>query len=220
MKTRFKGTGWIMAAIGIFCITSCATTQKGSGDKAEKRVDLGSYSVIVPPRQALETPGTGLWQVDIKKDKKWVRFWRDLHHPTKGDWLMRMTITVSENILGIKDSSLTLEQAAEEEQAREEKRMADEATQMGTHDLKDLKRGVTEIGGKKLHTLRFTRKWKNGPFEKSVLFYYFPPDFMEKDRYYGFLLSSYRQGGGIEFLQAPPYEWYAKHVIESLEIRP
>jgi len=207
MRNKTNGTSWILAVLGMTCITACATLEHGSREEAQRRIDMGSYSI--------ENPATGRWQAEIRKETKQVRF---LWNIMSDGLAMRAAITVSEHTWRTKDPSLTLEQLAEDQLGREEKRMVQEARRKRDHVLKDTKRQLADVGGKKLYTLHYTKEWKNGMWENSILYLYFPDDYKEKDRYYRFSLSLY--GGGSPGMLGIVHIADFHRVIESLEIHP
>ena len=189
------------------CITACATLEHGSREEAQRRIHLGSYSI--------ESPATGRWQVEIRKEKRQVRFlWNIMSQGPA----TRATITVSERSRGSRDRSLPPEQVADDQMDREERRMIQEALRKRDHVLKDTKRQLSNVGAKKLYTLHSTKGWQNGMWENSILYLYFPDDFMERGRYYSFSLSLY--GGGSPVTPGIVYTGDVHRVIESLEIHP
>ena len=207
MRNKTHRTSWIVAVLGMICITACATLEHGSREEAQRRIDLGSYSI--------ENPATGRWQAEIRKERRRVRFvWNIMSNGLA----MRATITVSERSWRSSDPSLTLEQVANDQLDREERRMIQEALRKRDHVLKDTKRQLSDVGGKKLYTLHYAKGWENGMWENSILYLYFPDDFMEKDRYYSFSLSLY--GGGSPGMLGIVHIGDVHRVIESLEIHP
>ena len=195
----------IVSIAGFLLLMACG----GVRPTELKRVDMGSYSVAVPPGFMVEPPMAGSWLGNLDLAKKMVRLWWNLGTSAT-------VIIVYEDMLPDEEEGIPEIQMVNTYRSEVEKRLKEESLSRGEYEVYDMTRDVTTLGQKTLYTTKFKRKWKNGYHEKAIFYLYFPPDFGEKNRIYCFTVGFF--GGPISI--GGPYEGHIRHVIESLEIRP
>jgi hypothetical protein len=209
MRNFFPSIIRLMPITGLLLLTACGSVRPVDSN----RVDMGSYSVAVPPGFTVEPPMAGSWLGDLDLAKKMVRLW----------WVIRSgaasgatVITVYEDVVPDEEERIPENQMANTYRSEVERRLKEESFRRNDYEVQDMTRDVTTVGQKTLYTIRFKRKWKNGYHEKAIFYLYFPPDFGEKGTVYCFMVSFL--GGPISL--GGPYEGHVRRVIESLEIRP
>ncbi len=182
MKTFSSLIVRLISIAGVLLLMACGSVRPIESN----RVDMGSYSVAVPPGFTVEPPMAGSWLGDLDLAKKMVRFW----------WVIRSGAASGATVITIYEDSVPHEeeripeiQVANDYRSKVEKRLKEESVSRGDYEVQDITRDGTTVGQKTLYTIKFKRKWKNGYHEKAIFYLYFPPNFDEKDTIYCLMVS-------------------------------
>ncbi len=197
-------------------IFSCATTPQ---EKKTPIVDAG-YFTVEPPYGTW--PPYDVWSCQVDKELGFIRFEKAKYSCVPGfrrfvGWTL---IQVFRN--GVKQEGwhLSEEEVADNFRNEEENIMRLEGGAKGEYKVKDVKKNVTTIGGKKLYFMSYKtstpfKVFGGGKIIKAVLYLYFLPEFKENHIFYGFLfLESHVTGSLVTFDVELIYP-----VINSLKIK-
>jgi len=196
----------IEAALLVLLISlfSCATTPEIQSGNGRRIIDMGSYSVEVPP-------GEG-WKFELAKEKGMVTFLKTIVAQESG-----VSILVFQNKINPDIWHLSEEQVADDFRNSEEKIMIEEGVKKGVYTLEDVKKELITIGEKKVYSMSYRKGMRiaNKSYrEVAILYLYFPDNFKETHAFYCFLFSNLHtdQSGENFELQA------VFSVINSLKI--
>lgn len=184
---------------------SCATPGPIQQYTQGRIIDRGDYSLVGPP-------GDG-WSVKIEGG--FIEFYRATTR-SGSDWISIMS--VRSDMKEKEDKYPTEEEEAFEVINHIEERQK-ENVKKGDCVLKDIQKGTTTVGEKKLDFISTkTSNWKGGTTRRAdVLYVFFPPDFRESHRFFTFLLI---QRSNVEASLESADLALITPVIDSLRIKP
>jgi len=97
--------------------------------------------------------------------------------------VVRVTrINIGTNWTSGKNDKLTEEEVANDYRAGEELNMRNSGARQ--YSLSDVKKGVTVLGDKKLYFMSYVTTPRSGPGQSSILYLWFPEDFMRKRKFF------------------------------------
>jgi len=178
---------------------SCATTPEVKPERKEQIIEMGSYSVSVPPNKSFGK-FFGKWDIKMDNGKRTVAFRMVRRNPLSGEFADTTLIQVWQNTIKPEGWHLSEEEIANDYRRMEEKIMKEEGVEKGQYKLENLKWDTITLGTKKLYTMNYTKligKTLGGFTEKATLFLYFPPDFNKNHDFYMFLLSFLYPRGAV-----------------------
>jgi hypothetical protein len=198
----------ILKSIALLLLFSCATTQQAQRVKEGETINMGSYTVNVPPGDD--------WQIQIDKEREAVIFVKEkgkgmrvLGQLLGGNSIRRGTTLIQIFRNAIMDPSkwyLSEEEIADDYRNSEENIVSMGEDEKEEYKLEDVKKGITTVEGRRLYFLSYkatTGHWMGslkGPSKavEATLYLFFPPDFRYNHIFYGFLINeSYLQGNLI-----------------------
>ncbi|MCX7771201.1 MAG: hypothetical protein N2202_09025 [Proteobacteria bacterium] len=160
----------------------------GEKEDDRKMIDMGSYSVESLPNEN--------WKVEIEKEKGIIRFIKEEKEKIFGflpSRKKRLTfIQISKNlVMDMNIWHLSEEKIADDYRNNEEQIMIEMGVKTGQIVLKDVKKGVTQIGDKKLYFMSYKAVSIKQPkiVQEAVLYLYFPQDFKDTNTFYIFLIN-------------------------------
>jgi hypothetical protein len=174
---------------------SCATTQQVEQKKGDSVVDVGNYTVKVPPEYKFPTGIRKGWEINLQKEKETVTFLGPI----------KINITVSRHVLDESKWRMSEEEivgsVADSQTSAVEKIVRESAdrsiiskTFVGSTEVQFVNKSVDVLDGKRLHTLHFRllaggdAVFRTIGFEKKQ-FIYFQPDFVKSHTLYIFSVS-------------------------------
>ena len=190
-------------------IFSCATTQQ---EIKIPIVDADYFTVEAP---------YGVWAYQVDKQTGFISVkFEKAKYSVLGAGVGSTLIQVFRN--GVKQEGwhMNEEEVADDFRNQEENIMRLEGSTKIEYKLKDAKKGVTTIGGKKLYFMSYKLTFPYNIREgwkviNAVLYLYFPSEFKENHIFYGFLFSeSHPKGALVTFDVELIYP-----VINSLKIK-
>jgi hypothetical protein len=210
MKHIMIISGKLILIILFLFIFSCATTQQ---EIKIPIVDADYFTVEAPH-------GTWAYKVDKQMEFIIISFEKYKHSTLGGPGIGSILIQVFRN--GVKQEGwhLSEEEVADDFRNQEENIMRFERGTKGKYNLKDVKKDITTIGGKKLYRMSYKVNFPYNIKEgwkviNAVLYLYFPPEFKENHIFYGFIFSeSHPKGALVTFDVGLIYP-----VINSLRIK-
>ncbi len=189
----------------LLLLFSCATTQQAQRVKSGETINMGSYTVNVPPGDD--------WQIQIDKERETLIFEKEkgkgmrvLGQLLGGASITRGTTLVKIFRNGVMDPSkwhLSEEEIADDYRNNEEKIVSMGGDEEEKYKLEDVKKGITTVEGRRFYFLSYkatTGSWMGslkGPSKtvEATLYLFFPPDFRFNHIFYGFLINeSYLRG--------------------------
>jgi len=196
MKRPTKKPISILVIIGSLLLLSCATTQQVQKESKERVIDIGSFTVSQPPGED--------WRTRVFKDKGVIEFTKEEGKPMRilGQIMTGRTkirgitlIQVNSYIAPPRNWNLNEEKMADEVRKQEESTMIEEGVKKYQYELKEVKKDIAIIGGKKLYFMSYkTTKgkvfWEEAKVVETVIYYYFPQDFEKRHNFYSFLIST------------------------------
>jgi hypothetical protein len=199
---------------------SCATAPETKQRDSEQILDMGTYSVSVPPVRRFLMYNYK-WEIQSNKEKGTVAF-QSVNKNIYGEFISITLIQVYRNLIPQEGWNLSEEQTADDYRNLEERIMSEKGVKKGLYNLEAVKKDVSNVGGKKLYTMSYKKTIGKGFFtdytEFGVLYIYFPPDFKEKHHFFCFLTSEgfKRASSGSELHTSNV--GIIHHVINSLKI--
>jgi len=176
--------------------------------------DAGTFYISIP--------NTSDWSVTVDESKSSIEAVR-----TKKWWTGRILGSTLVRVFENRLTDETKKSGSPDELARQyiasEENVLAKAAQEGDYSLERTAKGTADIGGKKLFTLAY--KIKRGKFflsggmsqiVEAILYVWFPPEFSQTGKFYGFLISeSYERGAlvKVNLEQILP-------IIESFSLKP
>jgi hypothetical protein len=203
-------------SIGIMLLTfsflfSCATAPETQQEMKIPIVDAG-YFTVEPPY--------GVWDCRVDKQSGIIEFNKSKHSALGGPAIGSTLIRVFRN--GVKQEGWHMNEGevADDFRNQEENTMRLEGTTRIKYELKDVKKDVTTIDGKKLYFMSYKT---STPFKilgggtkiNAVLYLYFPPEFKENHIFYGFLFSESHNTGALVTFDVE----LVHSVMQSLKIK-
>lgn len=195
MKRTARKPISILVLIVFLVLLSCATTEQAKQKKRDSVVDVGNYTVKVPPEYKFPTGIRKGWEVSIQKENETVTFLGPKH----------INITVSRHVLDESKWHMSEEEIAgsiaDSQTSVVERTVRESADRsmiskifLGTTEVQFVNKSMNVVDGKQLHTLHF-RLLAGGDavlrtigFEKKQ-FIYFQPDFAKSHTLYIFSIS-------------------------------
>lgn len=188
MKNNPKSIG-IMLAFSF--LLSCATAPE---TQQETKIPIfdASYFTVEPPYgvwdQAYSEPGTIIFG-----KPKYSVLW---------GWVGRTLINVFRKEVKQEGWHLSEEQVADDFRSQEKNIIRSDWSTKSEYKLKDVKKDVTTIGGKKLYRMNYKVTYPYNLMEgwrvvNAVLYMYFPPEFKQNHIFYGFLFSESHAWGAL-----------------------
>jgi tetratricopeptide (TPR) repeat protein len=205
MKSLLKGPIKTTVILLLPLLLSCATPGPIQQYTQGRVIDRGDYSLIGPP-------GDG-WSVKIEGGV--IEFYRPTAR-SGSDWISIMAI--QSDMKKNEDRYPTEAEEAFEVINHIEERQK-ENVKKGDCVLKDIQKGITTIGEKKLHFISTkTSNWKQGTARRAdVLHIFFPSDFKERHRFFTFLLVQRSNvEGSLESVDLA----LVTPIIDSLKMKP
>ena len=185
----------VLVSIVSLLLLSCATTQHSEQKKGENVVDVGDYTVKVPPEYKTPIGIRKGWEINLQREKETVTFLGGAS----------INITVSRHVLDeskwnmseeeIAGSIANSQTSALEKIVRESAdRSAIAKTLAGNTEVQFINKGVTVVEGKRLHILHFRLLFGGDAMFRTVgletkQFIYFQDDFPKSHTFYIFSVS-------------------------------
>lgn len=172
--------------IMLLFLFSCATPQSINQQGKERTIDMGNYTVDLPPGEN--------WNVKIDRGTDRVRFLKQPKSLFGGGGLPTTMIQVSYNWV----TQEKMWQWSEDEIANdyingEINNSMTAGVFPGSYELHDVKKDVTIIDEKKLYTLSYKQmggEWySTDKISESILYMYFPSNFKEKHMFYLLIIT-------------------------------
>lgn len=204
MKNKIDKSIEALLLILLISLFSCATTPEIQSGSGRRIIDMGSYSVEVPP-------GEG-WKFELAREKGMVKFLKKIATEERG-----VSIQVFQNKISPDIWHLSEEQVANDFRNGEEKAMIEEGVKKSVYTLEDVNKEISTIGEKKVYSMSYKKRMRigNKPYrEVAVLYLYFPDNFKETHAFYCFLFADLHTDIGADKIDLQPV--FA--VINSLKI--
>jgi hypothetical protein len=184
----------LMLIILFISLLSCATIQQTQQDMKIPIIDA-DYFTVEPPY--------GVWAYQVDKQTGFINVkFEKAKYSVLGAGVGSTLIQVFRN--GVKQEGwhLSEEEVADDFRNQEENIMRFERGTKPEHKLKDVKKDITTIGGKKLYRMSYKLTFPYNIREgwkiiNAVLYLYFPPEFKENHIFYGFLFSESHPWGAL-----------------------
>jgi hypothetical protein len=147
-----------------------------------------SVTIIMPSYRLKSLPG-GDWAVDRDDRKEAVSFSKASINPYTSSFMQ-----VIKKVMGKRELDLNEAKLAESFFRDEEEKIDKQLVQRESYDLRDVRKGTTTIGGKKLHFMSY--KAVRAPVRVDALVYlYLPENYKEIRAFYVFFISeAYLEG--------------------------
>ena len=206
MKNMMNISIKLILIILLMFFFSCATTQQ------EMKIPIfdASYFTVEPPYGVWDQAESWVGTVTFGKPK----------YSVFGGLVGRTLINVFREEVKQGGWYLSEEEVADDFRNQEKNIMRFKWSTKNEYKLKDVKKDVTTIGGKKLYRMSYKVTYPYNIKEgwlvvNAVLYLYFPPEFKENHIFYGFLFSeSHSKGALVTFDVELIYP-----VIDSLKIK-
>lgn len=205
----------ILFAFLVLLTVSYENAQGMQEEGKRKIIDMGIYSV----ESLLEDD----WKIEAEKDKGIIRFIKEEKEKILGflpGKTKRFTfIQIARNLLLDPVRWHLEEEAVADDYRNEEERiMIEMGVKTRQIELKDVKKGLTQIGDKKLYFMSYKTVTIKQPkvVQEAVLYLYFPQDFKDTHNFYIFLIAETYQMDSpvkIDFTKYYP-------LIESFKAKP
>jgi hypothetical protein len=195
MKGTMKEAMAVIVSIVSLLLLSCATTQHSEQKKGENVVDVGDYTVKVPPEYKTPIGIRKGWEINLQREKETVTFLGGIglnisvsrHVLDESKWHM----SEGEIAGAIADSQTSTVEKIVRESAD---RSVIAKTFVGGTEVQFINKSVNVVDGKRLHTLHFRllfggdAVFRTRGFEKKQ-FIYFQDDFAKSHTLYIFSVS-------------------------------
>ena len=175
----------LLIAVHVSCLSDAAIQKKQEGKD----------SLIVMESYTIRAPSGANWKVDIDRKKESVQFQR-----VENDMQNQKSVRVATSIQVFKKKTdLRMKTFDEKEVAaqfikNEEERIIKDLVTRDALVLKHTEKGTATKGGKRLHFLNY-RATKENLTVEAVFYLYFPPDYLQDQRFYVFFMSeAYTKG--------------------------
>jgi hypothetical protein len=190
-------------------VVACVTTPMGA-KVTERKFEFSSYSVDAP-----EGGDWGVVELDPRAER--VVFQQATVHVVSGRVMGTFLVHVFRVPVAPEGWGKSEEEHATAYRDNEERIMNEQGVQKGRYTLKNVRKGVETVGGKKLYFMHYetvSGTWFSGKTEtESVLYLYFPPDYYPAQHaFFGFLTSVADGSSSAVLKQVEP-------VIASFKLR-
>lgn len=166
----------ILFTVFFLLLFSYTAAQEMQQESKGRIIDMGSYSVEAPLGED--------WQIEIEKDRGEIRITKEAKQRILGFLPGRTKhltiIQISRNqVMDPGKWRLAEEDLADDYRNMEESGMITMGVKTGQYELKDVIKGVSQIGDKKLYFMSYKTITAKQPkaVQEAVLYLYFPPDF-------------------------------------------
>ena len=174
-------------------LLACATAPVGP-KLTQRTLDFQSYAVDAPAGDEW-----GLREID--RARQAVAFQRATVAVMAGQVSATTVIAVFEVPIAPAGWDLGEEQHADRYRDNEIRIMNEEGVKKGQYALRNVRKGLETVAGRKLYSLRYetvTGNWFTGGKESAaVLFLHVPPDLATRHAFYGFLITAITVKGSI-----------------------
>jgi hypothetical protein len=163
----------------VLILAACYTSRYG--EKITKsQFEFASYSISAPK---------GDWGIS-KNDPaaEEIQFSMTRSWGTVGE-VQVSTLGVSKIPITASGAEMTEEALVEEYLATEERNVSEQGKATKAYAIKDVRKGVENVGGKKVYFLRYrtnVHAWGEGA---TLLYVYFPPDWKSRRAFYNFIID-------------------------------
>lgn len=168
---------------GLFFLFSCAGIQQIKQEGEGGIVNMGSYTIMVPPG--------GGWNIKADKGSGYVLLIKKSFMPT-----MRITsIAVAVEMIRIKDWDKDEEEVANNIWDSEVEETRKRGNIIG-YSIQDVNRNVVILNAKKRYAMSYTIIEQRAPIDdRTVQYLYFPDDFRERHIIHRFIVSEFFDRG-------------------------
>jgi hypothetical protein len=185
-------------SVAVLLLAACGTTRYGE-KITQSKYEFATYSIDAP---------SGDWGIS-KQDQaaEMIQFSRT-RSGAMGQEVQWTTMGSSKVPVTASGAVMTEEALVDEYLTEEERNDAEQGRRTKVYGLKNVRKGTTTVGGKKVYFLNYDidySTWEVGAKAGSTLLYvYFPPDWKSRRAFYNFVIMETWKTGGVPGVSTDP----------------